>query len=218
MKTRLYITILLLLAAILICFALPKPKYESPDIISTLDIPTTLRDWRSKDMARELNLEGDDRYKFISNVFARLYGNRYGENLLFLVLDAGNFHHPKVCFGSSGFKMRDLDDTEFSIGNRTFKAKTLLARKGPGGLPAGQAGFVVIYWMVINKQRVGWTEQKFQQLWYQLFNKEKIGVMGRLDIPIEDDNTQLAINLAQKFIRDLSRAVPPDDAEHMFGK
>ena len=211
MKTRLYTTILLLLATILICFALPKPKYESTDIIGTLDIPETMRDWRSKDMARELNLEGDDRYKFISNVFARLYGNRYGESLLFLVLDAGNFHHPKVCFGSSGFKIRELDDTEFSAGDRAFKAKTLLATKGPGG-------FVVIYWMVINKQRVGWTEQKFQQLWYQLFNKEKIGVMGRLDIPVQGDNTQLAINLAQKFIRDLSRGVPDSDAEYMFGK
>ena len=208
---RLYTTILLLLATIFICFTLPKPKYQSPDIIGTLDIPHAMRDWRSKDMARELNLEGDDRYKFISNVFARLYGNRYGENLLFLVLDAGNFHHPKVCFGSSGFKMRELDDTEFSIGNRTFKARTLLATKGPGG-------FVVIYWMVINKQRVSWTEQKFQQLWYQLLNKEKIGVMGRLDIPVRGDNTQLAINLAQKFIRDLSRGVSEDDAEYIFGK
>ena len=211
MKTRLYITILLLLATILICFALPKPHYESPDIIGTLDIPHAMRDWRSKDMAKELNLKQDDRYAFISDVFARLYGNRYGESLLFLVLDAGNFHHPKVCFGSSGFKMRDLDDTEFSIGDRTFKAKTLLARKGSGG-------FVVIYWMVINKQRVGWTEQKFQQLWYQLFNKEKIGVMGRLDIPVEGDNIQLAIDLARKFIRDLSRGIPEDAAEYMFGK
>lgn len=210
-KTRHYITIFLLLVTTAIAFALPKPKYESPDIIGMLDIPTSLRDWRSKDMARELNLEGDDRYKFISNVFARLYGNRYGENLLFLVLDAGNFHHPKVCFGSSGFKMEELEDTELTAGGRTFKAKTLLARKGSGG-------FVVIYWMVINKQRVGWTEQKFQQLWYQLFNKEKIGVMGRLDIPVEGDNAMLAINLAQKFIRDLSRSVPEDDAEYMFGK
>ncbi len=199
------------MAAILLCFAFPKPKYESPDIIGTLDIPHAMRDWRSKDMAQELDLKQDDRYKFISNVFARLYGNRYGENLLFLVLDAGNFHHPKICFGSSGFRMRELDDTEFSIGNRTFKAKTLLATKGSGG-------FVVIYWMVINKQRVGWTEQKFQQLGYQLFNKEKIGVMGRLDIPAQGGNTGLAINLAQKFIRDLSRSLPEDDAEYMFGK
>ena len=137
MKTRLYITILLLLATIVICFALPKPRYESPDILGMLDIPTSMRDWRSKDMAKELNLKQDDRYNFISEVFVRFYGNRYGESLLFLVVDAGNFHHPKVCFGSSGFTVQEMDDTELSTGNRTFKAKTLLARKG-------SSGFVVI--------------------------------------------------------------------------
>jgi EpsI family protein len=210
MKFRLYTTIVVLLAAILICFALPKPKYESPDIIATLDIPASLRGWRSRDTAKELNLQQDDRYNFISDVFARTYWTPWGESLLFLVLDAGNFHHPKICFGSSGFKIEELDDTELAAGDRTFKAKTLLAWKGSGG-------FIIIYWMVINKQGVGWTEQKFQQLWYQLFNKEKIGVMGRLDIPVEDDNTRFAINLAQKFIRDLSRNIPEDDAEYMFG-
>jgi len=210
-STRYYITSFLLLATIAICFILPKPKYESPDIIGQLDIPYTMRSWRSKDMAKTLNLQQDDRYTFISDVFARLYGTRYGENILFIVLDAGNFHHPKVCFTSSGFKMQELDNTELTTKNRTFKAKTILAQKDSGG-------FVVIYWMVINKQQVGWTKQKFQQLLHQLFNKDKIGVMGRLDIPIEDDNTQLAINLAQKFIRDLSHSISVDDAEYLFGE
>lgn len=211
MKFRLYTTIVLLLATIVVAFGLPKPKYESPDIIAALDIPTHLRGWRSKDVAKELNLRQDDRYAFISDIFARNYSTPFGENLLFLVLDAGNFHHPKVCFGSSGFKIEELDDTELAAGGRTFRAKTLLARKGSGG-------FIIIYWMVINKQRVGWTEQKFQQIWHQLFNKQKTGVMGRLDIPIQGNNTRLAVNLAQKFIRDLSRGIPEDDAEYMFGK
>jgi len=212
MKTRLYTTIILLLATIVVCFALPKPRYESPDIIGALDIPESTRDWRSKDMAKTLNLQQDDRYAFVSDVFARQYGTRYGESLLFLVLDAGNFHHPKVCFGSSGFKISDLEDTPLTTTKgRTFKAKTLFAKKGAGGT-------VIIYWMVINKEQVSWTEQKFQQLWYQLFNKEKIGVMGRVDIPIEGDNTQLAVNLAQKFIRDISRVIPEDDAGYMFGE
>ena len=77
---------------------------------------------------------------------------------------------------------------------------------------------MIIYWMVMNKERVNWTEQKFQQLWYQLFSKGKIGVMGRVDISIEGDNTQLAVNLAQKFIRDISRSVSDDDAGYMFGE
>ena len=211
MKTRLYTTIILLLTTIAIAFCLPKPRYQSPDIISQLDIPTAMRGWRSRDIAKEVNLQQDDRYAFVSEVFARQYATEFGETLLFLVLDAGNFHHPKICFGSSGYKIRELEDTELSINGNSFKAKTLVAQKGSGG-------FVVIYWMAINKNQVDWTEQKFQQLWHQFFNKKKIGVMGRLDVPIQGDNAKLAVTLAQKFIRDISHIVPEDDAEYMFGK
>ena len=211
MKTRLYTTIILLLATIVVAFCLPKPRYQSPDIIGTLDIPETMRGWRSIDRSKELQLQKDDRYAFVSDVFAREYTTDYRENLLFLVLDAGNFHHPKVCFGSSGFKISELKDVELSANGRTFKAKALFAQKGTGGS-------VIIYWMVINKKQVSWSGQKFQQLWYQLFSKEKIGVMGRMDIPIESNNTQFALNLAQKFMRDISPTIPQDDAEYMFGK
>ena len=72
--------------------------------------------------------------------------------------------------------------------------------------------------MAINKRQVNWTEQKFQQIWHQLFGRERIGVMGRLDIPIQGGDTQPAVNLAKKFIRDIARAVPENDAEYLFGK
>lgn len=211
MKNRIIIISTLLLATMIVAFALPKPKYVSPDIIGALTIPESLSDWRSKDMAGELNLTRDDRYNFIKSAFARLYGTREQKTLLFLLLDAGNFHHPKVCFGSSGYKLRELDDTTLTLPNRSIKAKTLLAQKDTGG-------FVIMYWMVINQTKVNWTEQKFQQLWYQLFNKEKIGVMGRLDIPIEGNDVQGAIKLAQKFIEDLSKELSDRDSEYIFGK
>lgn len=211
MKTRLYTTIILLLATIVVCFALPKPRYQSPDIIGTLDIPHAMRGWRSKDVSAQLDLGQDDRYAFVSDVFAREYRTDYGEKLLFLVLDAGNFHHPKVCFGSFGYRISELDDVELSSNGRTFKASALFAQKDIGGT-------VIVYWMVINKEQVSWSKQKFQQLWYQLFNKEKIGVMGRMDIPIGSDNTQFALNLAQKFIRDVGLRIPEDDAGYMFGE
>ena len=92
MKTRLYISITLLLATIVIAFGLPKPRYKSPEIISQLDIPTAMGDWHSEDVSEQLNLQKDDRYAFISDVFARQYSSLFGGRLLFLVLDAGNFH------------------------------------------------------------------------------------------------------------------------------
>ena len=99
MKTRLYITILLLLATILICFALPKPHYESPDIIGTLDYPSRHARLAQQGYGERLNLKQDDRYLFISDVFpCGFTETATGRACFFLVLDAGNFHHPKVCF------------------------------------------------------------------------------------------------------------------------
>jgi len=209
MKTRLYITIFLLLSTITIAFALPKPQYQSPDIIGKLTIPGTMRSWRSQDISTLLTQNKDDRYNFISDVFARRYKTNFGE-LTFFVLDAGNFHHPRICFRSSGYKIKALDDTELKSKNRTFQAKTLFAQKKSGGT-------VIIYWMIINKKQVNWTEQKFQHIWHQLFNKEKVGVMGRIDIPIDGNNTNLAVNLAQKFMRDIIPLISDDDAGYMFG-
>ncbi|MBU1086584.1 MAG: EpsI family protein [Candidatus Omnitrophica bacterium] len=208
---RQYITIFLLLVTILICFGLPKPKYISPDILGKLNIPYSLSDWRSEDASDSINQRADDRYNFISDIFARVYGTRAGDSLLFIILDAGNFHHPKVCFGSSGYKIKELEDTRFDIPNGKFKAKTILALKG-------DAGFVLVYWMVINEKRVDWTEQKIKQLWFSLLNKEKQGLMMRLDIPVTEGNPKAAISLAQRFIKDISYKMSDKDQAYIFGR
>ena len=127
MKTRIYITTFLLLATIMVSFGLPKPKYVSPNILGKLDIPYSLSDWRSEDAGQTINQQkGDDRYNFISEIFARIYGTNHRESLLFIVLDAGNFHHPKVCFGSSGYQIKELADK-----NNTVVMVTLQRRFNP---------------------------------------------------------------------------------------
>ena len=211
MKTRLYITIALLIATIAAAFGLPKPKYESPDILGKLKIPHTMTDWRSVDFKDNANNKQDDRYNFISDIFARLYGTRYGESLLFLVLDAGNFHHPKVCFGSSGFRIDELEDKEFVLPDRKIKGKVLFTEKG-------DRGFLLVFWISINKKQVDWTEQKFLQLWYSLFNKEKVGLMMRLDIPTTEDRIDPSLKLAQEFLTDIYKDLPEEDRDYIFGK
>jgi len=208
---RQYITIFLLLVTILICFGLPKPKYISPDILGKLNIPYSLNEWRSEDASDSINQRADDRYNFISDIFARVYGTRAGDSLLFIILDAGNFHHPKICFGSSGYKIKELEDTQFDISNGKFKAKTILALRD-------DVGFVLVYWMVINEKRVDWTEQKIKQFWFSLLNKEKQGLMMRLDIPVTDGNPTAAISLAQKFIADISYKMSVEDQAYIFGR
>lgn len=76
---------------------------------------------------------------------------------------------------------------------------------------------LVVYWISIDKKNVDWTEQKFNQFFYSLFNKKKIGLMGRLDIPASEENIQKALRFAKDFISDVSRNMKPEDADYLFG-
>lgn len=208
--TKLWFIIVLLLLTIVYCFFVPKPKYKSPQIIPQLKIPFTPEGWISKDVSKDINLE-DERYNFVSDVFARLYVNDKKESLLFLLLDAGNFHHPKICFGSSGFTIRELNGPILSLEDRPLRPHALYAEKG-------NDKFVIIFWMCIDKQPVDWTGQKLNQLLFSLFNKQKIGLMGRLDIPLKTDNIDYAFNLAQEFFNDLRKEILPGQLDYIFGK
>ena len=77
MNKRFILVIILLSAAIGLCFGLPKPKYASLDILPALNIPEEFGDWKSKNISGELNLQGEQ-YNFINNVFERVYSNSQG--------------------------------------------------------------------------------------------------------------------------------------------
>ncbi len=210
-NTKFYIASLLIGVTIAYCFLVPKPKYQGVMILKELHVPTATINWRSEDFSQNIARAKDDRFNFLSEVFARVYGTSDGRSLLLLLLDAGNFHHPRLCYGGSGFKSQDLSETEIKTTRRSFKAKTFLARKG-------NEAFVVIYWMCINKERVDWTEQKFTQFWHSLFNKKQAGLMIRIDIPVGKMTADEAVVYGQNFISDLSAEMPADQAEWMFGK
>ncbi len=204
------IIIILLALAIGLSYGLPKPKYTSPDVISGLKIALSFRGWKSENISDQLQLT-DDRYNFISRTFARVYGDEFGDSLLFLVLDAGNFHNPKVCFGNSGFTYKDLPDTEFTIKGRSFKASTIYFEKGGESL-------VLIYWLSINKKIVDWNTQKLLQLWYSLLNKEKVGLMVRIEVPAIPETIDRAVKLAQDFLPEAAAGMPEDQLDYLFGK
>ncbi|MFH1238872.1 MAG: exosortase C-terminal domain/associated protein EpsI [bacterium] len=207
-KNLIVLTLIILTAAA--SFLLPKTKYTSPDILGQLRIPEKFHYWASKDVSAEFN-PNDLRYNFISRVFARQYVNKYKQYLTFLILDAGNFHNPKVCYGSSGYKSRDLDIPRIKIKNRALKATAVFFEK-PG------ESCVIVYWITINKKPVDWTGQKLLQLWYSLFNKEKAGLMVRLDIPATPQTVDSALKLAQEFISQIASQIPPDQQDYLFGK
>ncbi|MHA2366247.1 MAG: exosortase C-terminal domain/associated protein EpsI [Candidatus Hodarchaeales archaeon] len=207
-----FIIIILLILAILISYSLPKTKYTGTGFISKLRIPESMSDWIGKDVTKEVGLTLNSRtYDFVSEAVAYNFVNNEGENLLFIILDAANFHHPKVCFTGAGFKIKELADTEFHLPNYTLKTHTLFTERG-------RDNFLSFYWIVIDKNVAHeWIEQKFKQLFFSLFGKKRVGLMVRIDIPAKEDNIEETTILAKKFISEMSQSILKEQADFIFG-
>lgn len=208
-KLKPYITIIFLLSTIVYCFAFPKAKYTGTDIFSRLVIPYEIDMWKGMDTEQEWNLEGEE-YNHVSQMLEREYIHKNSKNLFLLLLNAGNFHNPKVCYNGAGFKVRDLENTEFHILDRTFQAHTLYAQNGT-------EGYLLVYWMCIDNNIVDWTKQKIKQLWFSFFREKSLGLMIRLDIPSSEDNINDSVALAKEFITALSKVMRPEDIPYIFG-
>ncbi|MFA5119227.1 MAG: exosortase C-terminal domain/associated protein EpsI [Candidatus Omnitrophota bacterium] len=204
------VIIAILILAIAVSFALPKPKYKSLDILSEMRIPGSAADWTSKDISKEFNTE-DERYNFLSEIFARVYTDKNDNSLLFLVLDAGNFHNPKVCFSASGYKVKELNDTQINVAGRSFKAISLYTQRNNDGI-------VLLYWLCIDKKITGWTGQKVKELWASIFQTKKAGLMVRLEIPAQEKSIDNALAFGKKFLNDISSNLSPDQIDYLFGK
>ncbi len=207
---RSLLPIVLLSLTIAVAFVLPKPKYKSADILSRISIPESLPGWQSKDISGKIDLRGTN-MNFISHVFAREYTPVSGNSLYLFILDADNFHHPKWCIAGAGFSARELEDIEFKVPNRAWKAKAIYFKKE-------NEGFLTVYWMCINKKQVTWTGQKFIQLWYSLLNKQKTGLMVRIDIPTASNHILEAKESIQELLTRLAAQIPPEQNEYLFGK
>lgn len=207
---RMILTSVLMLGTMGTAFLLPKPEYSSLDILSELEIPYSFAGWRSRDVSEQLNLK-DDRYNFINDVFARLYQNRQGEQLLFLILDAGNFHNPKVCYTSSGFAVTDLGKSDFESQGGRFEATALDMQRQDGKI-------ILFYWLNIDKKIVSWTGQKVTEFWASLSNRKKSGLMVRIEIPSRSMSAEEGLDLGRRFIADLSQHLDQEQREYLFGE
>ncbi|MBI4681485.1 MAG: EpsI family protein [Nitrospirae bacterium] len=207
------IVIILLMVAILLGYSLPKAKYTGTGFISRLRIPEIMSGWMGKDVTKDVGLSvRSTEYDFVSEALAYNYVNKEGKNLLFIVLDAGNFHHPKVCFTGAGFKIKELADTEFQLPNRALKSHTLFTERG-------KDNFLSFYWIVIDKNVAHeWIEQKSKQLIFSLFGSKRVGLMVRVDVPAKVEDIDDATDLAKQFINELSVVLPPDQADYIFGE
>ena len=225
---KVYVTNALLLFTIIFCFGFSgtnviKTKYVSQDILSRLEIPYEIREWKGKDVLDDWNLD-DNTYKLIEHSINREYKNKNEENIYFTVVDAGNFHNPKICANCSGFKTKDRENAEFHIispaqaESRALKARAFYAYKEVGNNADNYEGYLITYWVCINKERANWLEEKVKELWFAFFNNERINLMVRVDVPCKEGGIETALQLAGKFINDLALTIPLETSEYIFGK
>ncbi len=209
---KFWIIIILLSTAIVLSFTYKRPKYKGTGFISRLEIPSAFDGWRGKDITADLQLDLEaSKFGFLSDIMTYQYVNGSGQSLLLIILDAGNFHHPNVCYTSAGFRIKELDDTEFNIAGRTVTARTLYTERGT-------ESYLSFYWIVIDKKIVNkWIEQKLKQLYFTLFNKKRIGLMVRIDIPARESEIPDALILARQFVNDFSTALAPEPEDYLFG-
>ena len=104
---------LVLVGVLFFCYLSEKPKQTDLKTLEKIQLPERLENWRSTIIKPEADFKKDDRYNFLSGLQARMYGTRYQEQILMLLLDGGNFHNPKVCFGGSGFKTNEIIPKNF---------------------------------------------------------------------------------------------------------
>ncbi len=211
-KLKIWIVVLLLTSAGILSFAFPQHKYEGTGFIANIKTPLAFGEWRGVDVSKELNVNlGEDIFNFISDILAYQYVNNEGKKLLFIILDAGNFHNPKVCFTSAGYEIRELDDIELNIAGHYLKSHALFTKKG-------HEEFLSFYWIVIDKNVAhGWIEQKVKQLYFSLFNKKRVGLMVRIDIPATKNNINDAQIIAEDFIGNLVKRLSRDDVAYILG-
>lgn len=214
MKLKLLAVLFLLLITFGLGNFLTVKKYKSAITMSTLfQIPENMEEWQGRDISNSLDINMEEaRFGFISDSLAYAYTNEKGENLIFIMLDAGNFHDPKNCFISSGYEIHELPDSAFKLPDHVLNTHALfIKRKGKN--------FLSLYWIIINKNIAHhWVEQKIKQLYFSIFNKKRIGLMVRIDIPANENAIQETMNTAKDFILTLNKSLNPDQAGYIFGE
>jgi EpsI family protein len=209
LNKRILTVLIMLFMTAVGAYVLPNHRIQRSQYIDHLAIPLEIKTWQGENIASLVDTS-DDRFRFVNDIFARYYVNQKEDNILFLILDAENFHHPKTCFTSSGFSVRDLPTEKLSMNGHQIEARTFYAWDK-------KQSFLILYWMMVNGKQTDWREQKWTQLWRSILNQNDTALMVRLDVPVRK-STQDALKKAQQFLNDVSEVSPPDQMAFVLGK
>ncbi len=209
---KIVLALCIILSGIYFIYFTPKKKYRSrKEAVKILNsIPKEFSVWKGIDIENIENKFKGDFYNFLNRVFVRKYSRNNKKDFLYLIiLDAGNFHYPKVCFKGAGYKTSTYTIKSLKIKGKELKLFSQLNQKG-------NEKILTLYWIVLDGKVVNsWEEQKIRQFFYSLFNKKHVGFMIRIDIPlIDEEKTKNDIN---EFLSELYDNMHPKDRKYIFG-
>ena len=192
----------------------PKAKYQGKEVVLSVmeSVPDMFGRWRGKDVNVDID-EENPIYNFLSRVFARSYRDLYlpEKGVFFMLLDAGNFHYPRICMQGAGVNPQELEPREINIKGRDIPVYLVFSE-------GEESSNLTVYWICIDKKVVRqWISQKVHQLFYSLFNNKSVGLMIRADITCSMDNIDEGVKYVEKFFSDMYRDLPEESREYIFG-
>jgi len=223
-KAKSLIFIAIIFITIFVSFFSPKIKYQSFDIIRFLNIPLTIGSWFGEEMPSDE--EEMKKWDFINKskqyYFWKEYesepfnsyhfSNEEGAEIYFSLLNAGNFHNPKSCYTSIGYKARLEGTYTVKLSKNTaLQFDSFLMLKKDNDL-------LTTYWMCVDGKKVNWLELKLNELICSLTNRKSINMLTRIDVPTNPGNTDDALNLTKEFLHDLYKTLDKKKKSYIFGE
>ena len=210
-KYKNLIIIAILSITIAASFGFPQKKYQSFDIIEYLDIPLSFNDWSGRVVINKQKTLGK-KFNFINKSKQFYFWKKDGSEVYFSLLNAGNFHNPKVCYTGIGYKPQYDGTYNVKLTNSSvLQFDTYLMLKENNN-------FLTTYWMCIDGKKVNWLSQKLNELICSLTGRKSINLLTRIDIPTDPDNTNNALTLTKKFIHNLYETLDQDKKVYIFGR
>ncbi len=207
---KLLIPIGLLIATMALCFGSTHKKYQGTNVLKTLSLPLDIGNWKGQEVKQQLNL-GEGSLAYLGDYQMIKYTNSTHDQIFITLLDAGNFHNPKLCFSTSGYLPMEMPDTEFEISKKKFTAQTIFFRKK-------NSDTLVMYWLIVDQQQLSWIGQKSKDLFYALLGKKRVGLIIRLDILTSKSDIKRSVAAAQDFIKNLDIGLNMEQSKIIFGK
>jgi EpsI family protein len=210
-KAKSLIIIAIIFITILVSFYSPKIRYQSFDILEYINMPLSIGNWLGKELPNK-DEEEKKAFTYINKSKQYYFWKKDGSEIYFSLLNAENFHDPKVCYTGIGYKPRYEGTHKINLSkSTTLQFDTYLMLKKNNTL-------LTTYWMCINGKNVNWLELKLNKRIYALTNKESINVLTRIDVPTNPKNTEKALAVTKDFLRDLYRILDKNKSVYVFGK